>query len=200
MKIISLIVSFFVFQSCGGVEVNAEPEKSEVNLGSEDEEEETEEVSSSDEDLGPVSEPLPEKKRRANVVEELKLAHDHPGVTEFVSSNYCLGSYLHDCWIRSGFATVYDDGTWDISIEFHQTGDNLPYTIDKQVVEQDVGTHAFLLSDEAKIGDDDTYGFKMLWAVVDVVSGKVSIVYDWQGDGPRNQGDDLVEELTWVEN
>lgn len=127
----------------------------------------------------------------------LYLVNKNAAVDKFVSENYCRGSNLHDCWIRSGKMTPAPNGedTWIVSIEFWGTDDaDEPYKVVEATLSSE-GT--MLLTTMAKLPTDDGLEYKMLWAVVDPVAKTLDVVYDWAGDGPQDQGDDLVQSFTF---
>lgn len=125
------------------------------------------------------------------------LVNKNEAVDKFVSQNYCRGSNLHDCWIKSGTLTDKGDGVYVASIEFWDTANTKePYV----VIEQTLSTEGtMLLSTAAKIPGDDAIEYKMLWAVIDPVAKTLDVVYDWAGDGPQAQGDDLLQSFEFVE-
>lgn len=125
-----------------------------------------------------------------------ELRNENAQNTEFIGANYCLGSSLRDCWIRSGYLTKYSDGTFKVSIEFWDTYDQVPYTVHKESFK---GEHAILLTDKAKTLDDTAMGYRHLWAVVVPDELALGVIYDYAGDGPNVQGDDMLDALEFHE-
>lgn len=126
-----------------------------------------------------------------------QLVNQNAAVEKFVSQNYCRGSNLHDCWIKSGTLTEKSNGVFVASIEFWDTAKtDEPYTVIEQTLSVE-GT--MLLTTDAKLPDDAGIEYRMLWAVIDPVAMTLDVVYDWSGDGPQAQGDDLVQSFEFVE-
>lgn len=125
------------------------------------------------------------------------LVNKNQAVDKFVSQNYCRGSNLHDCWIKSGTLTETSDGVFVASIEFWDTANKEePYVVVEGTMTVE---NTLLLSTDAKIPDDEGIEYKMLWAVVDPVAKTLDVVYDWAGDGPQDQGDDLLQSFEFIE-
>lgn len=124
------------------------------------------------------------------VKERYELRNANPAVTDFIGMNYCAGSALHDCWLRSGILTVYEDGETVVSLEFWDDGEEKPYHVIKKSIDS---VSAIRLTDMAKMEDDEDIPYKMLWAVVDPEKKTLAVIYDWDSDGPNEQGDDLLE-------
>lgn len=122
------------------------------------------------------------------------LVNKNSSVDKFVSQNFCRGSNLHDCWIKSGKMTETENpGIYVVSIEFWNTQDTEePYKVFEATISTE-GT--ILLTDSAKIPDDDGLEFRFLWAVVDPVAKTLEVVYDYGSDGPQEQGDDLLQSM-----
>lgn len=128
-----------------------------------------------------------------------QLVNKNAAVDKFVSQNYCRGSNLHDCWIKSGTLTETSPGSgvFVASIEFWDTAKtDEPYAVIEQTLSVE-GT--MLLTQGAKLPDDNGIEYRMLWAVIDPVAMTLDVVYDWSGDGPQAQGDDLVQSFSFVE-
>lgn len=127
----------------------------------------------------------------------LYLVNKNAAVDKFVSENYCRGSNLHDCYIRSGKMTPVKNqkGAYVVSLEFWDTEDaDEPY----KIVESTISVEgALLLTTKAKLPDDEGIDYKFLWAVVDPETKTLDVIYDWAGDGPQDQGDDLVQSFTF---
>lgn len=128
------------------------------------------------------------------IIARYELLNDNRANTTFVGANYCEGSELHDCWIRSGYLTEYDDGSYTASIEFWDTAKPEPYTVKEEKIGADE-ERAVLLTDSAKSVDDESVSYKMLWAVIVPSEKGVAVIYDWAGDGPNPQGDDMLDAL-----
>ncbi len=151
------------------------------------------ELEAEDEPAGDAGKP--KEPARRTVKARYELINDNPANDLFVSQNYCAGSSLRDCWLRSGLLTAYEDGSYEVSLEFWDTYDAEPYDVQSETVD---ASQAFLLTDKAKLTDDRAVGYKMLWAVVVPEDRTVTIVYDWSGDGPGLQGDDRLDTLEFL--
>jgi len=141
---------------------------------------------------GSVDSTIDNSDGKPTLVAKYQLVNDNPAVDEFVGQNYCVGNVMRDCWIRSGLLWEYSDGTYEVSIEFWDTERMVPYNIEsKKMVDGE--EKALLLTDYAKTIDDDTVMLRKLWAVVVPGEKLVGVYYDWAGDGPQEQGDDLLD-------
>jgi hypothetical protein len=206
----TLFFSVFLLASCSVETMNVgEGAKADVDQGEEAKpEEKPAETPPADEPADDATDPevvvtttttttVDVKDEKPAVDGTLYLVNKNAAVDKFVSENYCRGSNLHDCWIRSGKMTPAPNGenTWVVSIEFWDTeSKDEPY----KVVESTISVEgAMLLTDKAKLPTDEGIDYKMLWAVVDPVAKTLNVIYDWAGDGPQDQGDDLVQSFTF---
>lgn len=204
MRRVLTLVSLTIFlTACGPVNVGTQPEgevaaetkdkpKKAVKDESEEDAADPVTVTTTTTTTTTVGSEGAKKTRGRQIVGEYELVNDNAANSEFIGSNYCLGSNLRDCWIRSGYLTAYSDGTYEVAIEFWDTYSEHPYTVEDAKIEAE---KALLLTDSAKLADDDTFSYKMLWAVVDPEARTLSVVYDWGSDGPGRQGDDLIEDF-----
>ncbi len=125
-----------------------------------------------------------------------RLTNKNEAVDKFVSQNYCRGSSLNDCWLKSGMMKEVAGG-WLVSLEFwHTSNKSEPYKVIEQTIN---GKGSVLLTTAAKMPDDDAVEYRFLWAAVDTDARTVDIVYDYASDGPQEQGDDTLESFTFEE-
>jgi hypothetical protein len=196
VKILVTLSIFFALTACGTVEVAA-PEDEQKKKGDTEEESGEEfsvETTTTTTTKVSVNGKNGSSSGEPQVVARYELLNDNRANTTFVGANYCEGSELRDCWVRSGYLTEYDDGSYEASIEFWDSYDAKPYVVE-EVDMKDGEERAVLLTDKAKAVDDETISYKMLWAVIIPAEKGVAIVYDWAGDGPNPQGDDLLDAL-----
>ena len=133
-------------------------------------------------------------KQRNRVVNKFEI--ESLNHTKFVSPNYCLGQRISDCWIKSGHLTEYADGRFKLVIEWEDTYDSKPYTVVAEDVEHG---QAVLVSELARIEADDSFEDKYIWVVVDLEEYTLTVVYDWDKDGPQEVGDDNLNILEFLD-
>jgi len=125
-----------------------------------------------------------------------RLSNKNQAIDKFVSENYCRGSNLRDCWLKSGTMKEVTGG-WLVSLEFWETSNvDEPY----KVIEATINTpQAMLLTTNAKIPGDESMDYRFLWAVVDPEKKTLDVVYDFAEDGPQGQGDETLQSFVFTE-
>jgi hypothetical protein len=203
MRHVTFIVTLLMFLTACGVETvnvaapeeGAEEEKA-AKAKSEKDSEESDETVTTTTTTTTTTTIGGEVGAARRIVAEYELVNQNPAITDFIGKNYCIGSHLRDCWVKSGLMTEYSDGSFFVALEFWETYEDIPYTVkDEKITEK----KAVLLTDKAKILGDDAVGYRMLWAVIDPETKTVEIDYDWHGDGPNKQGDDSLDFFEFVE-
>jgi hypothetical protein len=208
LRIILSVLYVIVFgAACGTIEV-AEPQDEQKDKTKEESEEEGEEfngvevetttTTSTKVKVGGVGADDEESDGRPHEVRRFELRNDFAANKDFVSGNFCSGSAIRDCWLRSGLLSEFSDGTFSVSLEFWDSYDSVPYVVKEADIPAG-GDRAVLLTDKGKIAGDDTVQYRHIWAVVVPDVPAVGIYYDWLGDGPGQQGDDLLESLEFFE-
>lgn len=210
MKYLLTITLFCV--SCGGVEVKApEQEKSEIDLtDGESEEAESEGAESQeptelsgeqDTDVNvsvDVDVNVSVNTRGSKSAETFHLENINPTMDTFVSDNYCKGSHIHNCWLKSGVARRFEDGSFYISLEFWDDSKEMPYTVTAEVIDDD---YSFMLTTDGKIlADQDSINFRPVWGVMSLSDMTLTTYYDYEinGVGLSGQGDEELETLRWI--
>jgi len=194
MKNLALILSMLL-TSCGLEEVNVNgPE--EVNVDEDGNITTSDKTKESEETTTTTTTTTTKKRSRERESIRYYVANENTSNTEFVSTNLCSGHSLGGCWIRSAYMEQISETEYKVSIEFWDSWEEKPYTIEKDIID---GRKSFLVTDAAYL-DGDTGFDKMVWAVVDPEEKTMKLIYDWNKDGPQEQGDDLIETLFFILN